>query len=74
MSRGVVGGVSSSRGDPAPVINPDLDRDRNGGCAWLTGQGVAHLARVEVQHLHARSSYRRTIPGCSFPLTQQLTK
>jgi hypothetical protein len=45
MSRGVVGGVSSSRGDPAPVINPDLDKIATAGVrgsparVWLTWPG-----------------------------------
>jgi hypothetical protein len=64
MRRVVVGGCVVL-GPPLAVtprlyINPQTLRYRNGGCAWL--------ARAVVQHLHTRSSYRTTIPGCSFPL------
>ena len=61
-TRVVVGGSVVLR--PPLAVTPrlinlqTLERDRNGGCAWL--------ARVVVQHLHTRSSYRSTIPG--FPL------
>jgi hypothetical protein len=61
MSRGVVGGrvalFPPLAVTPRLVINPVLERDRNGGSAWL--------ARVVVQHLHTRPSYRRIIPAQS---------
>ena len=61
MSRVVVGGCVVLRGDPAAVVNPQTLRElSHGGCPWL--------ARAVVQHLRTRLSYRRTMPGCSFPL------